>query len=181
MPTIHQGRWWFKQRVLTKDGALSSTAELFFHNLIEDISFPALLALIASALEIKTILAAKSSSKKQKRNRQTQTEALEKKVRAEAERLGMGDVLAAGWESEKGKGVVLPNPHNRRAVALLWTHLLRIEDIEAELLDGKSSKDRVHGGIRKLMPPALQNDAKFSCKFRNSFLRSSMSRSPTTG
>ncbi|KAH8082647.1 Sec63 Brl domain-containing protein, partial [Filobasidium floriforme] len=129
------GRWWFKQRVLTKDGALSSTAELFFHNLIEDISFPALLALIASALEIKTILAAKSSSKKQKRTRQTQTEALEKKVRTEAERLGMGDVLAAGWESEKGKGVVLPNPHNRRAVALLWTHLLRIEDIEAELLD----------------------------------------------
>lgn len=133
------GRWWFKQRVLTKDGALSSTAELFFHNLVEDISFPALLALIASALEIKTILSAKSSSKKLKRSRQAQTEALEKKVKAEAERLGMGDVLRAGWESEKGKGVVRPDPHNRRAVALLWSHLLRIEDIEAELLDGESA------------------------------------------
>jgi translocation protein SEC63 len=132
-----QGRWWFKQRVLTKDGALSSTAELFFHNLVEDISFEALLALIASAFEIKSILASKSNSKKLKRSRQNQTEALEKKIKAESERLGMGDVLAAGWASERSKGVVLPNPVNRRAVALLWSHLLRIEDIETELLDGE--------------------------------------------
>jgi hypothetical protein len=124
---------------LTKDGALSSTAELFFHNLIEDISFEALLALVASAFEIKTILSSKSSSKKLKRSRQTQTEGLEKKVRSESERLGLGDVLSAGWASERSKGVVLPNPVNRRAVALLWSHLLRIEDLEAELLDGESA------------------------------------------
>jgi len=132
-----QGRWWFKQRVLTKDGALSSTAELFFHNLIEDISLEALLALIASAFEIKSVLSAKSNSKKLKRSRQSQTEALEKKIKAESERLGMGDVLAAGWASERSKGVVLPNPVNRRAVALLWSHLFRIQDLDTELLDGK--------------------------------------------
>lgn len=139
-----QGRWWFKQRVLTKDGALSSTAELFFHNLIEDISLEALLALIASAFEIKSVLAAKSNSKKLKRSRQSQTEALEKKIKAESERLGMGDVLAAGWASERSKGVVLPNPVNRRAVALLWSHLFRIQDLDTELLDGKHVVS--HGG-----------------------------------
>jgi hypothetical protein len=123
---------------LTKDGALSSTAEMFFHNLKENISFPALLALLASASELKLILSAGSKgSKKVKRAKQTQTEALEKRIKGECERLGLGDVLSAGWEGGNGKGVVLPNPSNRRAVSLLWSHLLRVDDLESELLEGE--------------------------------------------
>lgn len=168
------GQWWFKQRVLTKDGAISATAENFFHHLVEDISFPALLALVASAAEIKNVLSSKadassannSSSKKSKRARQARTEALEEQVKTECEKLGLGDVLTAGWEygsaggvastgglpGGRSKGVVSPNPFNRRAVALLWAHLLNIQDLDADM---QNEKRQVLLQIPKIFPSLI--------------------------
>ncbi len=116
---LHQGRWWFSQKQITKDGALNTTAEFFFHELFEDITFAQLISLLACALEFRVLLGLpggrgssgvladpevrdalgnvvkeKKMAKKERKFKASQTEDLEKVVRKKAEELGLGDVFA---------------------------------------------------------------------------------------
>ncbi|GHJ86064.1 hypothetical protein NliqN6_2466 [Naganishia liquefaciens] len=122
------GRWWFSQRGLTKDGALSSTAEIFFHDLTEDISLSGLLGLLASAVEIREVLAKTTGkSKKEKKARAIQTDELEKTLIEKAKDIGL-------QERDLFSSVVSTAPA-RRASMLLWSHLLRYDDLSAEMLE----------------------------------------------
>ncbi|KAJ9107446.1 hypothetical protein QFC21_000899 [Naganishia friedmannii] len=122
------GRWWFSQRGLTKDGALSSTAEIFFHDLTEDINLSGLLGLLASSVEVRELLAKKAGkSKKEKRARANQTDELEKALVEKANEVGL-------QERDLFSPIVSTGPA-RRANMLLWSHLLRYNNMPAEMLE----------------------------------------------
>jgi translocation protein SEC63 len=127
---ISQGRWWFSQRGLTKDGALSSTAEIFFHDLTEDINLSGLLGLLASSVEVRELLAKRAGkSKKEKRARANQTDELEKALVEKAKEVGL-------QENDLFSPIVSTGPA-RRANMLLWSHLLRYDNMPAEMLEGE--------------------------------------------
>lgn len=144
------GSWWFSQKSITKDGALNDTAELFFKELKEDIKFPQLIGLVASAFEFRTLLGVASAkkiekglTKKDRRARSIQTDELEKTVTAKADSLdlGMGPVL-----------VSLPTAPAKRAAALIWSHLLRIDDLSPDLLE---ERRQVLNIIPSILPSLL--------------------------
>lgn len=125
-----QGRWWFSQRGITKDGALSSTAEIFFHDLSEDITLSGLLGLLASAVEVREVLAKRAGkSKKEKRARAAQTDELENTLIERAKEAGL-------QERDLFNSIVATAPA-RRASLLLWSHLLRYDDMSADMLQGE--------------------------------------------
>jgi translocation protein SEC63 len=134
---LPQGRWWFSQRGITKDGALSSTAEIFFHDLSEDITLSGLLGLLASAVEVREVLAKRAGkSKKEKRARAAQTDELEKTLIVRAKESGL-------QERDLFNSIVATAPA-RRASLLLWSHLLRYDDLSADMLEGERH-DRPRG------------------------------------
>lgn len=149
------GRWWFSQKQITKDGALNTTAEFFFHELFEDITFAQLISLLACALEFRVLLGLpggrgssgvladpevrdalgnvvkeKKMAKKERKFKASQTEDLEKVVRKKAEELGLGDVFA--------QQDFVSTAASRRAVALLWSQILRCDEISQDLKDERT-------------------------------------------
>ncbi|EIW72719.1 hypothetical protein TREMEDRAFT_26719 [Tremella mesenterica DSM 1558] len=124
------GRWWFSQRQLTRDGILNASAETFFLSLREDTDFFSLIALLASAVEFQALLAGKKAgSKKERKERQAKIETLEKAIEAKKEEW---DVHQSPLARREGR-VQVTSAAARRAQALLWTHLLRMDLSEPEL------------------------------------------------
>ncbi|ORY28616.1 Sec63 Brl domain-domain-containing protein [Naematelia encephala] len=123
------GRWWFAQRRLTRDGILNPTAELFFHQIRDDTDFVSLVTLLASALELNAILGnKKKAGKKERKERQSKLEGLEKEV--ERRRIEFG--VEESPIMKKDSRVTVTTAVARRAKALLWAHMLRIDLDDAE-------------------------------------------------
>lgn len=122
------GSWWFSQRSVTKDGIQNETAELFFKGVTEDATTPRLVGLLASSVEYRTMLGGAGHSKKDRRSRVSQTEELEKRIRERSQQLGQGDVLAQAQKT----ATTAPA---RRAQALLWSHLYRMDLGDADLAE----------------------------------------------
>jgi len=123
------GRWWFRQRRLTRDGILNGTAELFFHQLREDTDFISLITILASALEFQAVLGRKQKgSKKQRKERQARIEELETELDKKRAELCVDESPTMRAESRASVTTAVA----RRVRALLWAHLLRFE-LEPEL------------------------------------------------
>ncbi|WVQ85273.1 hypothetical protein IAT38_007438 [Cryptococcus sp. DSM 104549] len=123
------GRWWFAQRKLTRDGVLNGTAELFFHDLADDTDFSSLIALLASALEIAALVGNSGKvSKKARKERQGRIEELEKVLDEKKAEFGVEEDPLMKKESR----VQVTTAAARRARALIWAHLLRVELADAE-------------------------------------------------
>lgn len=119
---------------MTRDGILNTTAETFFHQLRDDTDFISLIAILASAAEIQALLGGKKGSKKEKKERQSKVEELEKVIEARREELGVDENVMMKQENR----VEVKTAPARRARALLWAHLLRMELEDAEMKSGKS-------------------------------------------
>ncbi|WWD18086.1 hypothetical protein CI109_102534 [Kwoniella shandongensis] len=139
------GRWWFAQRRLTRDGILNPTAEIFFHQLREDTDFSSLIAILASALEIHAVLGGKKKvSKKERKERQSKVEELEKVLEERKQEIGIVESPLMRRESR----VVLSSGVARRARALLWAHLLRVDLDDAEMRSETTA-------VLRVLPPLL--------------------------
>jgi len=136
---------------MTRDGILNTTAESFFHQLRDDTDFISLIAILASATEIAAILG-KKGSKKEKKERQSKVEELEKVIEARREELGVDENVMMKQENR----VEVKTAPVRRARALLWAHLLRMDLEDAEMKSGMS-KDLRYGIMliirTRLYPP----------------------------
>lgn len=119
---------------MTRDGILNSTAEGFFHQLRDDTDFASLIAILASASEIHAVLSKKKGSKKERKDRQSKIEDLEKVVDARKEELAVLEDVSMKQEHR----VEVKTAPARRARALIWCHLLRIELDDAEMKSGES-------------------------------------------
>ncbi|RXK35529.1 hypothetical protein M231_07208 [Tremella mesenterica] len=142
------GRWWFSQRQLTRDGILNASAETFFLSLREDTDFFSLIALLASAVEFQALLAGKKAgSKKERKERQAKIETLEKAIEAKKEEW---DVHQSPLARREGR-VQVTSAAARRAQALLWTHLLRMDlgepELRSELLSVLQSLPTILNGL----------------------------------
>lgn len=139
------GSWWFRQRKLTRDGILNSTAEVFFHQLRDDTDFLSLIALLSSAVEFQAILAPRRKlSKKDRKDRQARIEELEQQLDKKRADL----LIDENPTMKKDSRVVVTTAAARRARALLWAHLLREDlpkDLAAEQLE-----------VLRACPPLLQ-------------------------
>ncbi|OCF45263.1 translocation protein SEC63 [Kwoniella heveanensis CBS 569] len=134
------GRWWFAQRRLTRDGILNPTAEVFFHQLRDDTDFISLISLIASALEFTAVLGGKKrGSKKARKERQAKIDDLEKVLDVRKAEVGVEESPIMKKESR----VNVTSAVAKRARALLWAHLLRVDMNDPELEADKLSVLRV--------------------------------------
>jgi len=124
---------------MTRDGILNTTAESFFHQLRDDTDFISLIAILASAAEIAAILG-KKGSKKEKRERQSKVEELEKVIEARREELGVDENVMMKQENR----VEVKTAPARRARALLWAHLLRMDLEDAEMKSGTYLSSRYY-------------------------------------
>jgi translocation protein SEC63 len=112
---------------------LNGTAELFFHYLRDDTDILSLISLLSCALELVPLLASKKSSKKERKERQGAVDKLEKELDTKREALGIDEDPVMKKESRVG----VTSAASKRARALLWAHLLRV-DLPKELQDGES-------------------------------------------
>lgn len=117
---------------MTRDGILNTTAESFFHQLRDDTDFMSLISILACATEIHNLLS-KKGSKKEKKERQAKVEELEKIVDAKKEELAISEDVMMKQDHR----VEVKTAPGRRARALLWCHLLRIDLDDAELKTGE--------------------------------------------
>ncbi|WWC88015.1 uncharacterized protein L201_002918 [Kwoniella dendrophila CBS 6074] len=139
------GRWWFAQRKLTRDGILNPTAEIFFHQLREDTDFFSLISLIASALEFTAVLGAKKKgSKKERKERQSKIDDLEKVIEQRRSEIGLEESPLMKKENK----VIITTAVAKRTRALLWAHLLRIDLNDHQLESEKLA-------VLRVTPPLL--------------------------
>lgn len=128
------GSWWFRQRKMSRDGILNSTAEIFFHQLREDTDFLSLISLLSSAVEFQAILGPRGKlSKKDRKERQARIEELEQELDKKRADL----LIDENPTMKKDSRVIVTTATARRARALLWAHLLRVDlpkDLQAEQL-----------------------------------------------
>lgn len=117
---------------MTRDGILNTTAESFFHQLRDDTDFISLISILACATEIHNLLS-KKGSKKEKKERQAKVEEMEKIVEAKKEELAISEDVMM----KQAHRVEVKTAPGRRARALLWCHLLRIDLDDAELKSGE--------------------------------------------
>ncbi|KAJ7257906.1 Sec63 Brl domain-containing protein [Mycena haematopus] len=96
------GRWWFGSRQKTKDGIHANSAAAFFQNLKEESTEADVVRALASAYPFEAVPSVKES-----------TDALEAEVRE-----AVGPTVWAG--------IVGENARRRRAMVLLYAHLLRL-------------------------------------------------------
>lgn len=129
------GRWWFRQRRMSRDGILNATAEIFFTGLKEDIDFLSIVSLLSSAVEFQTILAPTSKvSKKERKERQAAIEELEVVLDEKRSALIIDEDPLMRPDSR----VLVKTAAARRARALLWAHMLRVDltpDLKAQQLE----------------------------------------------
>ena len=94
-----------------------------------------LINLLASAAEIQTLVSGKRRklNKKAKKERQTALEELEKEVESTRSALGLAEDVSMRAESR----ITPRNASSRRASALLWAHLLRLQPKDVELHRGE--------------------------------------------
>lgn len=129
-----QGKWWFSQRRHTRDGVLNPTAEHFFYHLKDDTDFSTLINILAGSAEFIPLLSGqKKGSKKDRKDRQNKVEELEKELEKRREELGVDDSPLMRKDSQ----VLTSTAVSRRARALLWAHLLRVDIEEADLKSGE--------------------------------------------
>lgn len=160
---------------MTRDGILNTTAEIFFHQLREDTDFISLIAILASATEIHALLSKKRGSKKDKKERQAKVEELEKVVITRMEELGVeGDVMM-----KPEHRVEVKTAPGRRAKALLWAHLLRLDLQDAEFKSGMSNQD--HGSDDDDWTLIKQTSNRSFSLYNLYLLASSTFPSPTIG
>nr|XP_019011920.1 translocation protein SEC63 [Kwoniella pini CBS 10737]OCF50701.1 translocation protein SEC63 [Kwoniella pini CBS 10737] len=139
------GRWWFAQRKLTRDGILNPTAELFFHQLRDDTDFFSLISLLASALEFGAVLGFKKrGSKKARKERQSKIDELEKVIEARKAEIGLEENALMRRENR----INVTTAVAKRARALLWAHLLRIDLNDHQLESEKLA-------VLRVTPPLL--------------------------
>lgn len=120
---------------MTRDGILNTTAEGFFHQLRDDTDFVSLITILAGASEIHALLSKKKGSKKDKKERQSKVEDLEKIIEARKEELAITEDAMMKADHR----VEIKTAPARRARAILWCHLLRIDMDDAELKSGERS------------------------------------------
>lgn len=138
------GRWWFTQRRLTRDNILNATAERFFHSLAEDTDFTNLIALLAGSLEVAAVVGGNKVSKKVKKAKQSKIEELEAKINEAKEQNGIEEDPLMKVTSRVG----VTSGADRRARALIWAHLLRID-----LEDSEMRNDQL--AVLRVLPPLL--------------------------
>ena len=119
---------------MTRDGILNPTAEFFFHNLKDDTDFSTMITIFASAFEFVPILAGRrKGGKKERKERQGKIEELEKEIEAKKTEWELEDSVVMRKESKVG----VTSAAARRARALLWTHLLRMDLEDEEMRQGR--------------------------------------------
>ncbi|OXG30931.1 translocation protein SEC63 [Cryptococcus neoformans Ze90-1] len=138
------GRWWFTQRRLTRDNILNATAERFFHSLAEDTDFTNLIALLAGSLEVAAVVGGNKVSKKTKKAKQSKVEELEAKINEIKEQNGIEEDPLMKVTSRVG----VTSGADRRARALIWAHLLRIDLDDAEMRNDQLA-------VLRVLPPLL--------------------------
>lgn len=92
--------------------------------------------MLSSSLQ-ETTLKSKSSSKKDRKHHNLITDELEKKILAKASGLGLGDVLEQGDLGNAYGGGMKKTAAGRRAKALIWSQLVRVDDLDTDLLKGE--------------------------------------------
>ena len=118
---------------MTRDGILNPTAEFFFHNLKDDTDFSTMITIFASAFEFVPILSGRrKGGKKERKERQGKIEELEKEIEAKKAEWELEDSVVMRKESKVG----VTSAAARRARALLWTHLLRMDLEDEEMRQG---------------------------------------------
>ncbi|ODO07438.1 translocation protein SEC63 [Cryptococcus wingfieldii CBS 7118] len=138
------GRWWFTQRRLTRDNILNATADIFFQHLKEDTDFTNLIAIIAASLEVAAVVGGSKVDKKTKKAKQSKVEELEETItKVKAENFIQEDPIM-----RKSSRVPVTSGADRRARALIWAHLLRIE-----ITDSEMRVDQL--AVLRVLPPLL--------------------------
>ncbi|KIR81797.1 translocation protein SEC63 [Cryptococcus gattii EJB2] len=138
------GRWWFTQRRLTRDNILNATAERFFHSLADDTDFTNLIALLAGSLEVAAVVGGNKVSKKVKKAKQSKIEELEAKINEAKGQNGIEEDPLMKVTSRVG----VTSGADRRARALIWAHLLRIDLDDAEMRNDQLA-------VLRVLPPLL--------------------------
>ncbi|KAN0062721.1 secretory subunit [Thecaphora frezii] len=116
-------RWWYGSRSKTKDGIINSTAQTYFQHLRDDTPVPRILALLAVSDEF-------DDARLNRRGKDADEEALnqlDKDVRARL------DQLVPEW------GLIdsFRTPSIRKALILLYAHVLRVDTPNARLTKAK--------------------------------------------
>lgn len=126
------GRWWFRQRSLTRDGILNGTAELFFHQLKDDSDFLQLVTILSSALEYRALLDKKpKGGRKGRKQRNAKLEELEKVLEEKRQELLIEDDPSMSLETKNG--AFIQTASQRRARALLFAQLYRVKLDDPEM------------------------------------------------
>lgn len=118
-----QGKWWFGKRDYTKDGALNSTAAVFFHRLEESSTVPEILTLLSSATELGQVDKTDAAGSATKAD----VGVLEEIVKAKAAELGVEGVMDGRYDCVQ----------SRRSAVIIWSHLLRVEFDDEALKEGE--------------------------------------------
>ncbi|CUA77177.1 Translocation protein SEC63 homolog [Mus musculus] [Rhizoctonia solani] len=106
------GRWWFGSRGLTKDGVHGNTASLFFKGVTEDASIDFLVSLLSRGF---------STEQKAFSRKVTHTAAVEDDLNGLETEIKV--LLSSRWSTVSQTAKV---PEARRALVLLYAHLLRL-------------------------------------------------------
>ncbi|KAJ1308318.1 hypothetical protein OPQ81_004029 [Rhizoctonia solani] len=106
------GRWWFGSRGLTKDGVHGNTASLFFKSVTEDASIDFLVSLLSRGF---------STEQKAFSRKVTHTAAVEDDLNGLETEIKV--LLGSRWSTVAQTAKV---PEARRALVLLYAHLLRL-------------------------------------------------------
>ena len=119
---------------MTRDGVLNGTAELFFHYLRDDTDTLSLVCLLACALEFTPVLAGKRRvGKKARKDRQARIEELYKQLDIKRAEIG----IEVDPIMRQDSSVNVTTATARRARALLWAHLMRMDLEDKELREGE--------------------------------------------
>lgn len=131
---IFQSRWWYGSRRYTKDGVLGSTAQLFFKKVREETTSTELVYLLAKAWGIE------DPSKNLKPASGHALSKLEKDIKAVVKAFAGAEYGKTPHTKFKSDDVVA-----RRALALLYAHLLRVTVQDPALQTGSSVQNVLSG------------------------------------
>ncbi|CAE6384928.1 unnamed protein product [Rhizoctonia solani] len=109
------GRWWFGSRGLTKDGVHGNTASLFFKGVTEDASVDFLVSLLSRGF---------STEQKAFSRKVTHTSAVEDDLNGLETEIKV--LLGPRWSTVAQASLNDDDPEARRALVLLYAHLLRL-------------------------------------------------------
>ena len=116
------GNWWYGSRRYTKDGVLTSSAELFFRELKEETTFAQLVEILSASVEFSEDAPGGPILRQRK-----EFDKLERIVK---------EYMKAHTE-DRLEGQLFKKPSAKRAAVLIYAHLLRVPIDDLNLLKGE--------------------------------------------